>query len=350
MAFLIGTDEAGYGPFLGPLVVAASVWEVPDALRDANLYEYLGPEIQSQPVRVIQRRGSANRSALEASRADRASNSAVAVCVRPDALVLADSKVVYQPAVGLAGLERGVFAALAALGSRCASWRALLGQLARVKAAGLSGMPWFAQYDGPVPVAASVDELQSASELFATALARADIRLVALRCRLVFPHVFNDGVARLGNKSNLLSKTTVNLVKRLLRALPPGEVSVLSDKHGGRNHYAAVLQSEFPDNLVTVRSESRLQSSYQFDDRAGHHIHWSFCQGAEVHLPAALASMAAKYLREQGMAAFNAFWQSHLPQIKPTAGYPADAHRFKQDIAAKQRELKIDDHLLWRAC
>ena len=30
MAYLIGTDEAGYGPFLGPLIIATSVWQVPD--------------------------------------------------------------------------------------------------------------------------------------------------------------------------------------------------------------------------------------------------------------------------------------------------------------------------------
>ena len=28
MRYLLGTDEAGYGPNLGPLVVAASAWEL----------------------------------------------------------------------------------------------------------------------------------------------------------------------------------------------------------------------------------------------------------------------------------------------------------------------------------
>src|SRR3954452_13849763 len=30
MGILIGMDEAGYGPHLGPLVIAATVWHVPD--------------------------------------------------------------------------------------------------------------------------------------------------------------------------------------------------------------------------------------------------------------------------------------------------------------------------------
>jgi hypothetical protein len=58
--------------------------------------------------------------------------------------------------------------------------------------------------------------------------------------------------------------------------------------------------------------------------------------------------MTSKYLRELAMAAFNAFWQRHVPHLKPTAGYPVDAKRFKQDIAAAQSRLGIEDDLLWR--
>ena len=34
MAYLIGTDEAGYGPNLGPLVISATLWEVPEEAKD----------------------------------------------------------------------------------------------------------------------------------------------------------------------------------------------------------------------------------------------------------------------------------------------------------------------------
>jgi hypothetical protein len=68
----------------------------------------------------------------------------------------------------------------------------------------------------------------------------------------------------------------------------------------------------------------------------------------ERFLPTALASMTAKYLRELSMRAFNEFWCSRIPDLRPTAGYPKDAHRFRKAIAATQKELKIDDRTLWR--
>jgi hypothetical protein len=74
-----------------------------------------------------------------------------------------------------------------------------------------------------------------------------------------------------------------------------------------------------------------------------------FQVNGERFMPTALASMTAKYLRELSMRAFNEFWRTHLPDIKPTAGYYRDAWRFKKEISAKQQELGIDEHMLWRA-
>ena len=58
--------------------------------------------------------------------------------------------------------------------------------------------------------------------------------------------------------------------------------------------------------------------------------------------------MTAKYLRELSMRAFNEFWCARVPDLRPTAGYPYDARRFRKEIAAEQRELGIDDHVIWR--
>jgi len=43
--------------------------------------------------------------------------------------------------------------------------------------------------------------------------------------------------------------------------------------------------------------------------------------------------MTAKYLRETAMRAFNAFWAERVPGLRPTAGYPGDARRFREEIA-----------------
>jgi hypothetical protein len=48
------------------------------------------------------------------------------------------------------------------------------------------------------------------------------------------------------------------------------------------------------------------------------------------------------------MAAFNAFWLRHQPALRPTAGYPGDARRFKNEIAELQTTLGISDRQLWR--
>jgi hypothetical protein len=37
-----------------------------------------------------------------------------------------------------------------------------------------------------------------------------------------------------------------------------------------------------------------------------------------------------------------------VPGLRPTAGYPQDARRFKAQIAAKQQALGIADRCLWR--
>jgi hypothetical protein len=65
-------------------------------------------------------------------------------------------------------------------------------------------------------------------------------------------------------------------------------------------------------------------------------------------MPAALASMTSKYLRELAMRAFNDFWCGHVPDLAPTAGYPLDARRFRAAIQETQVALGIADRIVWR--
>jgi hypothetical protein len=74
MAWIIGIDEAGYGPNLGPLVMSSVACRVPDEQLDADLWRLLAAAV---------RRGG-----------DRDDGR----------LVVDDSKVVYSTSRGLAGL------------------------------------------------------------------------------------------------------------------------------------------------------------------------------------------------------------------------------------------------------
>jgi hypothetical protein len=108
-----------------------------------------------------------------------------------------------------------------------------------------------------------------------------------------------------------------------------------------------LLQHHFSEHWIAPVFESHLESHYEWGEPDAR-TRVIFRVNGETFLPTALASMTAKYLRELAMRAFNEFWRAHLPELKPTAGYYRDAWRFKKEIAAKQRELAIDDHVLWR--
>ena len=98
---------------------------------------------------------------------------------------------------------------------------------------------------------------------------------------------------------------------------------------------------------MEVRCEGRELSAYRVGSPTAQ-VEIRFQPRGERSLPAALASMASKYLRELSMRAFNEFWCTRVADLQPTAGYPVDARRFKAAIAAAQAELGIDDAVLWR--
>ena len=70
---------------------------------------------------------------------------------------------------------------------------------------------------------------------------------------------------------------------------------------------------------------------------------------AEQHLPVALASMVAKYVREVSMELFNQYWLEHIPDLKPTKGYPLDASRFRKEIAETAIKLGLEEDAYWRS-
>jgi ribonuclease HII len=321
MRYLVGTDEAGYGPNLGPLVVAASVWEVPAGMSEENLAQSL----------------------------DNVFSPTIPPAGDPR-LAMADSKQLYKPGGGLAAIERTVHAVLAALGHTSSTWRGLWPLVCPAADETAAEIPaWEADYDERLPCDVQAGEILAAAGTLASGLSARQVRVTHLAATRLHPRAFNDRCDQCGNKAEVLSLTTLQLAQRAIRGLPTdADVLVLCDRHGGRMRYAPLLQAVFDDRLVQVVEETKEQATYRLRG-AGPTVEIRFTVKGERYLPTALASMTAKYIRELSMRAFNAYWQNRLPGIRPTAGYPVDARRFAEQIRPMQTRLGIDDRDLWRS-
>ena len=227
---------------------------------------------------------------------------------------MADSKKLYTPGKGLRHLERGLWAALGLLGRCPRTWRDVWRGLAPEALDAMQAVPWYADYDGPAPSACDAAEIEPLADVLRSGLAAAGVRLVAVRSRAIFAHQFNDLVERHGSKGAALSHQTLALAAAMIEPLPAAPISLICDKHGGRDRYGALLAEHFPEWLIEVHGEGRRQSIYRFGppDRR---VEVCFRVKAESCLPAALASMASKYLRELAMRAFNEFWRGRVPGL-----------------------------------
>jgi hypothetical protein len=355
MTLVVGTDEAGYGPNLGPLVVAATAWRVAAPPDEAE--------------RVLDRAVAA--AAAAATAADGAAGP-----------LWADSKAIHKPGAAGDGLARGVAIGLAvaagsatpreataaATGAPPATVADLADVLGGIAAGGIAaggilprggshGM-WHALAALPAFPPGRRDPPAAAAAV-ARALADHGVRLARIACRGVYPDEFNAALDAGLNKSDLLSQATLDLAAGLVAAARATSgsaaadepVLVWCDRHGGRKRYGGLVARHFDAPLVRGLEETPRRSVYMVAAREAEGrpaCRVEFCVGGESRPPVALASMVAKHVRELAMEAFNACWSGRLPGLRPTAGYPTDAVRWRADAAAAIDRAGIAADDLWR--
>jgi hypothetical protein len=346
MGLVIGMDEAGYGPNLGPLVLTATVWEVPGRWpKKTDFWKAFEPIAQREVVR--------RKKSAEKKTADAAQTAELADDPSDDSrLHIADSKSVYSPATGLGSLERGALAAFGVASRVPSDFDQLLDDLwAQSTDATLFSADtgrgrdlWFSDDVAlPLPVSEEGRTAAAAAEKWRDVCEATGVQLRTIRCDVVAPRRWNVATRETDNKATALSRLHLRLLRRVWDPETAGPTMVIADKHGGRNRYGDLLTECLDGQMVWCRHESRDSSIYKVGSSEIH-----FEAKAERHFPVALASMVSKYVRELAMELFNRFWQTHLPALKPTHGYPTDAHRFRQDVAEVQARLEIPDDVLWR--
>ncbi len=390
MTLIIGTDEAGYGPNLGPLVVAATAWRVEATPANAAVYletavaaaqrdtEALWPE-------KIRQRG--NR---------RASGRTVPLW--------ADSKHIYRAGAGFCALEQGVLVALSLVNDPDAdtfahaghagpvirspvnqtntvprqwpSLEAALGQIgpeiADCRTSGVasesgrdpSTTQWALLPTLCLPHQADADACCARAAGMRMILDALGVSLVAVACRAIYPAEFNALLCQGLNKSDILSLTTLALAASLRTKANAEPALIWCDRHGGRKHYSALVAQHFGATLVQTLAETPARSAYRVPAQAkadptqaqadlnqaqAANLDIEFNVGGESQVPVAVASMTAKYIRELAMHAFNAFWSSRSPGLNPTAGYPVDALRWRCDARDAIAQAGVRDKDLWRS-
>jgi hypothetical protein len=311
MTLVVGTDEAGYGPNLGPLVVAATAWRLTG-----------GPATADRAFAAV---------------ADDVGNAS-------STPLWADSKTIHRGGAGFAALERGVHAAIALIHDEpVRDWPRLAATVGVIGPAVHAARGWAGLDAIPLPRAADPQACTAAAAIARAALGSNGLELLGIACRAVYPQEFNRLLDRGLNKSDILSQTTLDLAAEIAARFGPDDTLVWCDRHGGRKGYGALVARHFSLPLVRPIEETATRSAY-----AAPRLTVEFCVGGEARTPVALASMAAKYVRELAMAAFNEFWAERVPDLAPTAGYPVDAKRWRTEAAAAVAAAGIPADDLWR--
>jgi len=125
---------------------------------------------------------------------------------------------------------------------------------------------------------------------------------------------------------------------------------IIVDRQSGRLRYLDMLHTLFPEAKLRIVIEDNRFSRYHLQTSA-REMTITFTKSAEEkHMPVALASMLAKYVRELFMMRLNRYFRTLAPEVKPTAGDVQDARRFLNEVKPFVKEAGLDPHAFVRKC
>ena len=213
-------------------------------------------------------------------------------------------------------------AALGCVGYQCGHWRSLWQFLDPRAQCDVEPLAWHDGYELHLPFEVDLGKLAKTTLALKEGLVQAGVQLLGLHSRTVFPEEFNRLTKSFDNKSETLSRITLELLGEVLDRLPGRTRGRLLRQTWWCNFYTALLQRQFPEWLVEVYCEGCDESIYRFGP-ADRRVEVGFRVASERYLPAALASMIAKYLREVLMRPFNDFWCAPSPGCGQRPDIPA---------------------------
>ena len=317
MAILVGIDEAGFGPILGPLVVSSSAFRVPDNLIWANHWEILRASVSEK------------RTSLKGR------------------LLIVDSKKAFTRTIGIKHLRRTVLATLKHLGSEPRNLTDLISALCPDCLEHIAEYPWYKKV-GDYQLGGDDGDIGIAVSMLRADLANQHIELLGLKSRCLEVAHYNRMVTAVDNKAKVLFTAVAELMQSAIRDFSGDDLDIVVDRQGGRSHYQRQLQLMFGESQLRIIHEDQDRSSYEMKTN-NRKIRVHFVVGADSKfLPVSLASIVCKYLREVLVENINNYFLGFNPAIKPTAGYWQDGLRFIEDIKTHIPNLNFNANQLIR--
>ena len=317
MAVLVGIDEAGFGPILGPLVVSSSTFSLPHSLLSADLWQILKKSVADKRKRLAGR------------------------------LLIADSKKAHSKSLGIKHLQRTVLAAFRCLGKEPATLTELIEILCPDCLERLCDYPWYRDADTHRILVDDADKA-IASTVLADDMASNGIKLLELKSCCLDVAYYNKMMSSVKNKASVLFTATSRLIKNAFDNFAGDDLQIMIDRQGGRVHYRKNLQRMFPEMELKILRESPQISSYelQTNDKSMR-LHF-VVDADERFLPVSLASMVSKYLRELLVYNINRYFVGHCADLKPTAGYWKDGLRFIEELKMNIPYMQVNSNQLIR--
>lgn len=307
MAMLVGIDEAGYGPLLGPLVVSATAFVMPEKLLRANHWDVLAKAVSTE------KKGLAGR------------------------LLITDSKKAYSRKSGIDHLRRTVLSSLHAWkngSTQTGTIQDLLSLICPDTLESIDSYPWYKDINTHT-LGHNPSDIAIAAGVLQKAMSEHNIQISSIQSRCLDVELYNMRVRKVKNKSRILfTELCALILEAFNRNTPHTEpMQVIVDRQGGRINYQQELLRMFPGFSLSVIRQDPNMSSYELN-RNGQVMRVHFCAKADTkYLVVGLASMVSKYLREVMMGSLNHYFCRLCPDLCPTAGYWQDGQRFMKDLA-----------------
>ncbi len=316
---LVGIDEAGVGPLLGPLVISATAFSMQQQLLKADLWQKFSSAVKK------------NKRALSGK------------------MLITDSKKAFcskASAKPRKHLEKTVLASLMSLGKAPKTTKQLLETLCPEAMLRLESYDWYGK-NLDWQLEHNPDETAICSQVFTDSMAKSEIKLISMQSTCLDVAYYNEMVEKIRNKSTVIFSALCGLIYDVLKNTDGQNYQFIIDRQGGRTKYTQPLRKMFPEMSLKILAEEKNISSYQMStSQKTLRLHF-LVKADEKQLPVSLASMVSKLVRELLVDRINSYFISQCPGLKPTAGYWSDGTRFVDEI--QKHNVKYDTSRLIRS-